>query len=92
MFYKGGFIVIFGKHVFSQKFLVLKWEDIQLALTRDELSELDDAIAKISKHRVDRGKVDYNKYFVVNFDEPYADKIADILIENEDIEELVVDE
>ena len=57
------------KDIDFTKFLVMKWEWLENALDEIELETLYSLIAKASND-----KPDY-KYYVVNTDEPYADKI-----------------
>jgi hypothetical protein len=78
----------FAGYKFDDKFLVLKWEDIELALTDDEISQLGLLISIVARHRENRGKTSGNAYLVVNIDEDYANKIAEIIAENHGIERI----
>lgn len=51
------------------KFLVIKWDWIEETLGDNELNTLYGLLAKVTEN-----KPEY-KYYVVNTDEPYADKI-----------------
>ena len=55
------------------KFLVVKWDWIEEALSDSELNDLYHLLNIITED-----KPDY-KYYVVNTDEPYADKIKSIV-------------
>lgn len=55
------------------KFLVVKWDWIEEALTDSELNDLYHLLSIITEN-----KPDY-KYYVVNTDEPYADKVKAIV-------------
>ena len=55
------------------KFLVVKWDWIEEALTDSELNDLYHLLSIITE-----GKPEY-KYYVVNTDEPYVDKVKAIV-------------
>lgn len=55
------------------KFLVMKWEWIEEALNDEELEELYGMLSKVTEN-----KPQY-RYYVVNTDEPYVDKIKAIV-------------
>ena len=55
------------------KFLVVKWDWIEEALTDSELNDLYHLLSIITEN-----KPEY-KYYVVNTDEPYVDKIKAIV-------------
>ena len=57
----------------ASKFLVMKWEWIEEALSNEELNNLYGLLDKASSN-----KPDYN-YYVVNSDEPYADKVLQMI-------------
>lgn len=55
------------------KFLVVKWDWVEEALNDEELESMYDLLSKASFN-----KPEY-KYYVVNMDEPYVDKIKAII-------------
>jgi len=75
------------EHIKTQglKFFVLKCEDFLDAITEDEADTFNEMLAKMERARQSLGKVPANKYWVVNRDEPYADKVKRIIEENEKI-------
>ena len=56
-----------------EKFLVLKWDWIEEALTDSELNDLYHLLSIVTEDKPE------HKYYVVNKDEPYADKIKAIV-------------
>lgn len=68
---------------FEVNFLVLKIDDVEKALSDEQKTQLDDILQTIQEYRKSVGK-EYNTfYFVVNSNEPFADEVAKIIIENE---------
>ncbi len=64
----------------ENKFLVLKWDDINAALSRPEL-ELLQALARfIREYRECEGK-SQNAYVVINEDEPYFSEVLKLMDE-----------
>lgn len=59
--------------------MVLKKEDIHASLNKNDLDVLKAILIKIAQYRTEQGKP-LNHYFVINFDEPYADDIAQLLL------------
>jgi hypothetical protein len=55
----------------EEKYLVLKWVDIEAALTSSERDVLYACMRKVDIHRMKQGKK-VNSYVVINLDEPYA--------------------
>ena len=55
------------------KFLVVKWDWVEEALNDEELESMYDLLSKASFNKPE------HKYYVVNMDEPYADKIKAII-------------
>lgn len=76
----------FAGYKFDDKFIVLKKDDINKHLNDVEKGSLDNMCNKIATKREKEGKSASNNYLVVNCDEPYADEIAAIIAENEDVE------
>lgn len=63
------------------KFLVLKWDNIFRYLTQGQLDMLDLLISKINYGmQKNENKKPSNTYLVVNCDEPYADKVKQLII------------
>lgn len=58
---------------------VLKNDDINNALTKDEILTLHGLELKICAYRVSQGKEESPLYYVVNHDEPYAQLISDVI-------------
>lgn len=70
-----------NKDELYNKFLVLKWDNIFKYLTQGQLDMLDLLISKIDyEMRKKENKELSNKYLVVNLDEPYADKVKQLII------------
>jgi len=65
------------------KYLVLKWDDIEKYLNKYEREELLASVEKIDAHRSLSGKKQ-NTYVVVNEDEPYAEKVWELIQEYEE--------
>lgn len=55
------------------KFLVVKWDWVEEALNDEELESMYDLLSKASFNKPE------HKYYVVNMDEPYVDKIKAII-------------
>lgn len=64
------------------KFTVLKNEDIMQHLSNFDRKDLIRILTKIEKGRQLAGKTASNMYLIINTDEPYADKIIEIMKEN----------
>ena len=60
------------------KYLVVKRDDIDKYLTKDEVIELDTILLGVAKGRIRDGKK-ANSYVVVNQDEPYAEKVWELI-------------
>jgi hypothetical protein len=76
--------IIFGinKGGRNLKYLVLKIDDINRYLDEKAKIELAAASTSIETLRMIEGKT-INEYFVVNKDEPYADKVKALIDEHE---------
>lgn len=59
--------------ILFDKFLVIKWDWLEEALTDDELNTLYSFLAAATDDKPE------HKYYVVNYDEPYADKVKCII-------------
>ena len=73
----------------ENKYLVIKWDDVNKYLTADEQGEMDGILNMIDKGRrkADKSPLDQNKYLIVNQDEPYADLVWQIIIMGEKAKE-----
>ena len=58
------------------KFLVLKWEDVKAAGVGFEMGDL---ISAIHRHKQATGTLINHEYLVVNKDEPYANKVQELI-------------
>lgn len=67
------------------KFIVLKTSDVNRFLSSEEMFEFNKLLTKIGERKErSQGRTAHrpNTYLVVNTDEPYADKVIDILKAN----------
>jgi len=64
------------------KYLVMKWYDIASSLSGVELKAFVKLIDKVSAERKASGKKE-NNYIVCNQDEPYAEKIWQMILDGE---------
>lgn len=74
------------KYQFKEKVdthLVLKMEDVENALELREIEILNEILDKIARYRISQQKNAFSEYYIVNTDEPYADQVYDIIMENE---------
>jgi len=58
---------------------VLKNDDIDKALSEDEISQLDVLIVKVCTYRKQHGKEWQPIYYIVNKDEPYSNIVLEII-------------
>ena len=63
---------------------VIKNEDILKYLTAEEKRQLVHILVNISSGRRADGKNPENTYYICNTDEPYADKVLDVIIRGEE--------
>lgn len=66
-------------------YLVLKNDEIIKYLDEDCKAHLDTITGAIASGRQRDGKKPYNGYHVVNKDEPYADKVLQVILQGEDL-------
>lgn len=66
----------------GHKFLVVKNSDIQNHLNNSDRKMLIQLLDKIQKGRAIRGEGIGHSYLIINTDEPYAPKIAEIMKDN----------
>jgi len=64
------------------RYLVLKWEDINDFLNSAEKEILQDVVCKLNMHRIANGKPIFNTYLILNIDEPYMPQIFEIMYEH----------
>ncbi len=63
---------------FDNKYLVVKWADVEAVLDEDDAVELKRILGDIDRYRHAIGKKD-NTYLVINTDEPYTPEVARIM-------------
>lgn len=66
----------------GNKFIVFKIEDVNKYITDNGKFDLDVIGEIISRERAKEGK-SLNNYLVINTDEPYADKVIELMKEHE---------
>lgn len=62
--------------------IVIKCEDIREYLSEKQKHDLDSILLTINISRKEAGKP-INNYLIINKDEPYAEKIQEIILSNE---------
>lgn len=62
---------------------VLKNEDIDKYLNTEQTNNLVDILQTIARGRDKDGKKMFNEYYVCNTDEPYADKVLNVILRGE---------
>jgi len=62
---------------------VLKLEDINKALDCEQIIQLTKLVSFIRGYRKAKGKQPRPKYLVVNCDEPYADRVREVIKQGE---------
>ncbi len=65
------------------KYFVLKAEDFLPSLNRFQLEEFNLMIKQYEEYRKSKGKKEHNQYWIINRDEPYADQVKKIILDNE---------
>ena len=60
-----------------EKFLVMKWDWLKENLNEEEMKTLGYLLNKASANKPS------HSYYVVNLDEPYAEKVKEIIMEGE---------
>ena len=68
----------------ENKYLVLKWDDIEKYLSSEYTNKLQDVCIKIQLEREADEKLGTNKYIVVNQDEPYAEEVWQTVLHGEE--------
>lgn len=64
-------------------YVVIKREDALQYLTEIELQSLEHLLLTIEQSRASDGKKSFNKYYVCNVDEPYAQVVHGVIIGGE---------
>lgn len=64
-------------------YVVIKREDALQYLTEIELQSLEHLLLTIEQGRASDGKKSFNKYYVCNVDEPYAQVVHGVIIGGE---------
>lgn len=64
-------------------YVVIKREDALQYLTEIELQSLEHLLLTIEQGRANDGKKSFNKYYVCNVDEPYAQVVHGVIIGGE---------
>lgn len=68
------------KEFIENTHIVIKREDIDKYLTTTEKVLLDNVLSSISIGRAREGKNQNNTYYICNTDEPYADKVLNVIL------------
>jgi len=68
-----------GNIEFDDMYLVLKQDDINMALNGQQKGTLRGLMKEISRYRATQGKNAFGTYLVINTDESYAGKVAEIM-------------
>lgn len=63
---------------------VIKHEDLNKYLTGFEVGCLHHCLIQIYNGRIKDGKQGDNEYYICNKDEPYAQKVLDVILQGED--------
>ncbi len=85
---EGGEGLKFAGYKFDDKFIVIKRKDAVKYLNETQQEQLWYLLQVIGNSRKANGKSNFNDYLVVNIDEEYAPKIADIIAEHHDIKQI----
>ena len=70
----------------ENKYLVLKWDDINKYLDINERDWIDRVVYLLNSRRYHDGK-NNNTYVVVNEDEPYAEKVWSLIEEHWEVKQ-----
>ena len=61
---------------FKNKYLIVKWDDLEQGLSNGEQEILAKLMRKVNQFRVNQGKEPAKARLVINCDEPYATTVA----------------
>jgi len=67
----------------SDKFLVLKWSDLHEHLTDQQFQGVTNAALAVEQGRTAALRNPRPAYFVCNQDEPYADRVLEVILQGE---------
>lgn len=67
--------------------IVIKREDVLKYLTDNQIRYLDAVLNTIADGRKKDGKKPNNSYYICNTDEPYADKVLEVILKAESEDE-----
>lgn len=67
--------------------IVIKKEDVFKYLTDNQIKYLDAILDTIADGRKKDGKKPVNSYYICNTDEPYADKVLEVILEGEHVKD-----
>jgi len=65
--------------------IVIKRDDVTEFLSEEERSTLDKLVYEIKVRRLHKLKPPHNEYIVCNWNEPYAQKVLDVILEGEEL-------
>jgi hypothetical protein len=68
-----------GEKVDFVKFIVLKLDDLEEALSDEQVKQMIGILDTVKEYRKRKGKNPDPHYYVVNTDEPYAPKVKAII-------------
>jgi len=68
------------------KYEVMKLDDIKKYLTTQQQGELSEIVSDIQYGRKREGKIPCNNYVVINEDQPYAEKVWELIKEQWEID------
>lgn len=63
--------------------VVIKIEDIEKYLTREEIGYLNAFLIQIQQGRQKDGKKPINDYYICNTDEPYSEEVYSVILRGE---------
>lgn len=69
--------------VIFPKYYVLKIEDLENCLSAEQVQQLAAILECVGKTRREMGKNPNPTYHIVNTDEPYADKVQELILTEE---------
>lgn len=72
-----------NNEVMYAKFIVLKVEDLEECLTDEQIESMKGILDCVRTSRLESGRNPEPTYYVINTDEHYADKVKQIIENNE---------
>lgn len=67
----------------SNTHIIIKNEDIESYLSEEQKMQLENIICTIGAGRILDNKNGYNTYYICNTDEPYANDVLQVILQNE---------